>query len=79
MANSLWLREGLPFRRTFLETVQAYWARSQRWISLPDAAETINAWWPRRHERIRNCAPRSTPTPFCSVNAVYFRGLADAL
>jgi len=79
VANSLWLREGLPFRRTFLETVQAYYGAqvSALDFAAPDAAETINAWVAAQtHERIQEIItpPIDANAILFLINAVYFKG-----
>ncbi len=79
VANSLWLRQGLPFRQDYLEAVRAHYQAHVSSLDLraADAADTINAWVAEQtRERIKEIiAPPIDPQAILFlINAVYFKG-----
>jgi serine protease inhibitor len=79
VANSLWLREGLPFRQSYLDTVQAYYdARVDSLdFNSEGAPRTINAWVARQTQRRITeiiSAPIDPLAILFLINAIYFKG-----
>lgn len=79
VANSLWGREGIPFRAEFLASGEHYYgARIEELdFNAPSASETINAWVAEQtRERILEIVPRDIQpeTILYLINAIYFKG-----
>lgn len=79
VANSLWGREGTPFRAAFLKVSRHYYdARIEALdFDAPGAAERINAWVnDQTRGRIEEVAPRQIDpeTILFLINAIYFKG-----
>jgi serine protease inhibitor len=79
VANSLWLRKGLPFRASYLEAVQAHYAArvSSLDFGASDAAGIINGWVAEQtHDRIPEIVnpPIDRQAILFLINAVYFKG-----
>jgi serine protease inhibitor len=78
-ANSLWLRQGLPFRQSYLDAVDAYYAARVASLdfSSDSAPKTINAWVAKqtRNRIAQIVTPPIDPLAILFViNAVYFKG-----
>jgi serine protease inhibitor len=79
IANSVWCREGIPFKRPFLDACDKYFDATAANLDFdrPDAARTINEWVAGiTHDRINDIVndPISPLTMVILVNAVYFKG-----
>jgi serine protease inhibitor len=79
IANSIWCREGIQFKRTFFERCSAYFDAQARDLdfSLPDAADTINAWVSEKtHGRIPEIVPKPIDplVVMYLLDAIYFLG-----
>jgi serine protease inhibitor len=79
IANSIWCREGIPFKQDFLDACHTYFSAQTRGLdfSRPDAAGIINAWVSdQTHDRITEIVdPVIDPlTMIFLIDAVYFKG-----
>ncbi len=78
VANSLWARRGLDFKKDFLERNKRYYGADVRAIdfSAPGAADRINAWVAdKTRDRIKGIVDEIDPASILFlVNAVYFKG-----
>ncbi|MFO7696275.1 MAG: serpin family protein [Anaerolineae bacterium] len=79
IANSLWLREGLPFRQSYLDAIDAYYAAHVSSLDFEsvDAPDTINRWVAEQtRDRITEIVtpPIDPQAILFLINAVYFKG-----
>ena len=79
IANSLWGREGTPFRADFLQRTREFYGADVAALDFgdPSASRTINSWVSRStNDRIREIVPpRIDPqTVMYLINAIYFKG-----
>ncbi len=79
IANALWLRQGLPFRTTFLDTVARYFGARVSGLdfSSSEAADVMNGWVAdQTRGRITEIVtPPIDPLAILFImNAVYFKG-----
>jgi serine protease inhibitor len=79
IANSLWCREGIPFKKPFLDACEEYFDAQATNLdfSRPDAASTINGWVAdRTHDKITQIVsdPINPLTMIILINAIYFNG-----
>lgn len=79
IANSIWCREGVPFKPDFLDACHTYFDAQTRSLdfSSPGAADTINQWVSdETRGRIREIVdPAIDPlTMIFLIDAVYFKG-----
>jgi serine protease inhibitor len=78
IANSLWMREGLAFRREFLERAKIHYDAQIRSLDfrLPTAKETINGWvsgeTEGKIEELVDLIPEDAILYL--LNAIYFKG-----
>ncbi|HET6762103.1 MAG TPA: serpin family protein [Longimicrobiaceae bacterium] len=80
VANSLWVRDGVPFRSDFLERTRTGFGAEVTALDFGSASapSTINAWVSRAtHGRIDRIVgePLDPTSVLVLVNAVYFKGL----
>ncbi|MFP4200568.1 MAG: serpin family protein [Clostridia bacterium] len=79
IANSIWAREGLPFKEEFLKANDEYYDATTRELDFEDpaASETINDWVRENTEnKIDKIVPDriQAETIMYLVNAIYFQG-----
>ncbi len=79
IANSLWGRQGVPFRAEFLAAGQRYYAAHIQELDFDDpaASRTINAWVnDQTRGRIAEIVPQQIDpeTILFLINAIYFKG-----
>jgi serpin B len=79
IANSLWAREGLPFKEEFLQVNAEYYDAevTELNFNLPEAAPTINAWVSdNTRGKIREIVddPIDPAIIMFLINAIYFKG-----
>jgi serine protease inhibitor len=79
IANSLWGREGMPFRPAFLEANRRYYAARIEALDFddPDASKIINGWVnDQTRGRIEEIVPKQIDpeTILFLINAIYFKG-----
>ncbi len=79
VANSVWARQGVDFKKEFLSTVEKYYNAELETLDFtdPSVADTINAWV---DESTRGKIPTIVSPPIPAdlvmylINAVYFKG-----
>lgn len=78
VANSVWARSGIPFRRQFLQDARSYYGARVATLDFrsPQAMATINGWVScATHGKIPTIVDRIPPSMIMYlVNAVYFHG-----
>jgi serpin B len=78
LANSLWARQGIPFRPEFLRRNQDFYRAEVVELDFddPGAPKTINDWVNRKtHGKISQMVERIGPTMVLYlINAIYFKG-----
>jgi len=78
IANSLWVRQGIPLAEDFVETNEMYYEAEVSALDFYDPAATkvINAWVKdKTHDKIESIIDRLTAEDvLLLVNAVYFNG-----
>lgn len=79
LANSLWARQGIPFRAEFLKTNREFYQAEVRTLNFasPQAKKTIDAWVKEKTRgRIAEIAPEKIDedTIMFLINALYFKG-----
>jgi serpin B len=80
IANSLWARQGLPFKDDFLQRNQDFYHAEVAALDFgdPDAAPTINGWVSdKTRGKIREIVddPINSETILFLINAIYFKGI----
>jgi serpin B len=79
LANSMWVREGVPVLEGFLARIQEYYQAEVAHLDFaaPEAADTINSWVDQQTRgRIEDIVepPIDADTLLFLINAVYFKG-----
>ncbi|MCS6830680.1 MAG: serpin family protein [Armatimonadota bacterium] len=78
IANSLWARQGVSFKRQFLDTNRQYFGAQVSVLDFagPDAPQTINHWVESNTKgKIKKIVDRIPPdTVMFLLNAIYFHG-----
>jgi len=78
IANSIWIREGVPVNSTFKEVNQANFDAEIRTLdfSLPSTVDDINSWVANKtHDRIKRIIQEIEPSAVMYlINALYFKG-----
>ncbi len=79
LANSIWARQGFPFRQSFYDVAQRYFDAEVKELdfSSSTAAPTINAWVKQATGgRIESIVSASIPPEIVMylINAIYFKG-----
>ncbi len=79
IANSLWAREGIPFRQEFMEVNTEYYGAEVTNLNFrdPRAVDVINGWVNEAtREKIPTIIDRIPPEAILYIiNAIYFKGL----
>ena len=78
IANSLWLREGYPFEKTFVDNIEKYFQATINEADFhdPKTKDTINGWVEKQtNGKIKNIIGNMKPnTILYLLNAIYFKG-----